>query len=100
MIQEALSVQRDKGGQIGQVLIELGRSPGTTLLQHGARAPGRPGDPRPLHGELHIPDLLDRVDANTAKMFNGIPVREEPGKLVVAHRNPMNTAVLDDIWSS
>ena len=95
MVQEALQIQREKGGQIGQVLIDLGHIDEATLQRALARQAGL--EMTDLSTVDFTPDLIQRVDANTARMFNVVPIREEPGKLIVALSNPQNTALLDDL---
>ncbi len=95
MIQEALATQRAEGGQIGQILVRNGHIDEATLQQGLARQAGM--EMVDL-GSVHFDDeLLSAVDANTAKMFNILPVRREGSKLVVALSNPSNTAVLEDL---
>ncbi|MDJ0973064.1 MAG: ATPase, T2SS/T4P/T4SS family [Planctomycetota bacterium] len=95
MIQEALAVQREEGGQIGQILIRLGHLDNGTLQMALARQAGLEiYDLTQVH---FTEELLDSIDANTAKMFCCIPVKMEPGKLTVALGNPQNTALLDDL---
>ncbi|MCP5065952.1 MAG: type II/IV secretion system protein [bacterium] len=95
MIQQALAVQKEEGGQIGQILIKQGDLQEKDLQIALARQAGL--EMIDLKTITFTPQLLERIDANTAKMFNCLPVREEPGKLVVALGNPQNTALLDDL---
>jgi len=95
MIQEALTLQREEGGQIGQILIKLGHLDEATLQKGLARQAGI--DLFDLGSVDFTPELLEAVDPETAKLFDVLPVRQEPGKLVVALGNPQNTAVLDDL---
>jgi type IV pilus assembly protein PilB len=94
-IQEALAIQREKGGQIGTVLLQLKFIENADLVKALA-----------IQSEMEIVDLaaiqipastLARVDAQTAQAFRVVPFREEPGVLHVALADPMNTAVLDDL---
>jgi type IV pilus assembly protein PilB len=94
-IQEALAIQRDKGGQIGRILQDLKFIDNADLVKALA-----------LQAEMEIVDLaaiqippqtLARVDAQTAQAFRVVPFREEAGALHVALADPMNTAVLDDL---
>jgi type IV pilus assembly protein PilB len=94
-IQEALAVQRDKGGQIGTILLQLKFVENADLVKALA-----------VQADMEIVDLaaiqipaatLARVDAQMAQAFRVVPFREEPGVLHVALADPMNTAVLDDL---
>ena len=95
MIQEALAIQREKGGQIGQILVAQGHIDAQTLQQGLARQAGM--EMTDLSTIQFTEDLLSAVDANTARMFNLVPVRREGSKLYVALSNPSNTAVLEDL---
>ncbi|MCA9316897.1 MAG: Flp pilus assembly complex ATPase component TadA, partial [Planctomycetes bacterium] len=95
MVQEALAHQRTEGGQIGQILVKLGHLDEPTLQTALARQAGL--EVVDLDQVQFTPDLLGRIDANTARMFNVVPIRQEGSKLVVALSNPQNTALLDDL---
>jgi len=95
MVQEALRVQREKGGQIGRILVDLGHIDEATLQQALGRQAGM--EMVDIRGTRLDEDLLRAVDANTARMFNVVPLRREGGKLIVALSNPANTAVLEDL---
>ncbi len=95
MIQEALAIQRGEGGQIGQILVKQGHLDESTLQQALARQAGM--EMTDLSTVNFDEDLLLSIDANTARMFNIVPVRREGSKLVVAISNPANTAVLEDL---
>ena len=96
MIQEALSVQQQEGGQIGQILIRLGHLAEPDLLKAlGVQAGMEVVD----LGAVEVdPEAVRKIDYNMASMFQIIPFRyREDGTLVVAMANPMNAAVLDDV---
>jgi type IV pilus assembly protein PilB len=95
IIQEALAIQKKDGGQIGQILVKKGYITPEVLQQALARQGGL--TTLDLGQVRFTPDLVSAIDANTAKMFNVIPVRREGGKLVVALSNPQNMTVLDDL---
>jgi type IV pilus assembly protein PilB len=94
-IQEALGVQRDKGGQIGQILISLGFATKFDVVRALAAQAGM--DSVDLGATTIPPQILKRVDAQTAQAFRVVPFKEEGGVLHVALADPMNTAVLDDL---
>jgi type IV pilus assembly protein PilB len=95
MIQEALARQRQEGGQIGQILVTLGHIDEATLQSALARQAGL--DFVDLATVSPSRDLIDAVDAETARIFNVIPIRREGGKIVVALSNPQNRTILDDL---
>ncbi|MAG59104.1 MAG: pilus assembly protein PilB [Planctomycetes bacterium] len=94
-IQEGLTVQREKGGQIGQILIQLGHISHQELLKALAEQAGMPMVDL---GATDIPDdVISKVDPQTAQAFRVVPFRVEGGVLHVALADPMNTSVLDDL---
>jgi type IV pilus assembly protein PilB len=95
IVQEALQVQKEEGGQIGQIFVRLGHIDEDTLQQALARQAGI--ETIDLAKIDFTPELLESIDPETAKVFHVIPVRQEAGKLLVALGNPQNTAVLDDL---
>ena len=94
-IQEALSLQREKGGQIGSLMIGLGFITKQDLTRALATQAGM--DSVELGGMTIPPEVLKRVDAQTAQAFRVVPFKQEGGVLYVAIADPMNTAVVDDL---
>ncbi|MHC4473201.1 MAG: GspE/PulE/PilB domain-containing protein, partial [Planctomycetota bacterium] len=96
MIQEALSIQREEGGQIGQILIGLGHLTEPDLLKAlGVQAGMEVVD---LTSDDIDPEAVQKIDYNMASMFQIMPYRfNDDGALVVVMANPMNVAVLDDV---
>jgi type IV pilus assembly protein PilB len=95
IIQEALSVQKKEGGQLGRILVRLGHIDEATLLSALGRQAGF--EMVDLSTVTFTPDLVEAVDPNTARIFGVVPVRREPGRLTVALANPQSTSVLDDL---
>jgi type IV pilus assembly protein PilB len=95
MIQEALSVQRRDGGQIGRILVKLGHISEAQLMAALGRQAGF--ETVDLSKVLFTPELLELVDASTAKIFGVVPVKKEGGTLTVAISNPQHSTVLDDL---
>jgi type IV pilus assembly protein PilB len=96
MIQEALAVQRQDGGLIGQILVRLGHITESDLLKAlGVQAGMEVAD---LSTASVDPEAIRKIDYNMANMFQIFPFRfNENGDVVVAMANPMNVAVLDDV---
>jgi type IV pilus assembly protein PilB len=95
IVQEALAIQKKEGGLIGAILVRKKHITEEQLQQGLAKQAGL--ELLDLGTVRFTPDLLQAVDANTAKMFGVVPVRREGSKLVVALSNPQNTTVLDDL---
>jgi len=97
MVQEGLSVQaeEDRGRRLGEILVGLGHIDEEQLVQGLANqadlAYVTSSDLSP------DPELLARVDAATARVYNALPVRMDNGSLVVAISDPLNVSVLTDL---
>ncbi|HYC76124.1 MAG TPA: ATPase, T2SS/T4P/T4SS family [Planctomycetota bacterium] len=94
-IQEALATQREKGGQIGSIMVGLGFISKADLTRALATQAGM--EAIDLSTLAVPPQVLQRVDAQTAQAFRVAPFKEENGVLWVALADPMNTSVLDDL---
>jgi type IV pilus assembly protein PilB len=95
IVQEVLAVQKKDGGLFGAILVKLKHISEEQLQQGLARQAGL--ELLDLSTVKFTPDLIQAVDANTARMFGVVPVRREGAKLIVALSNPQNTTVLDDL---
>lgn len=95
MIQEALSVQRAEGGQIGQILVRLGHVTESQLLMALGKQAGL--EVVDLRKTPPDPALVARIDRQMAEMFCVCPVRMDGAVMVVAISNPANVTVLDDL---
>ncbi len=94
-IQEALAMQRQKGGAIGDILIALGYINREELLLALGAQMGM--DVINLE-EMELADeVLDKVPATVAKAYNIIPISFENNLLTVAMANPHDIAVLDEL---
>ena len=94
-IQEALSVQRDKGGVIGEILVSLGYVSGEELLLAlGAQM----GMEVVNLEELTIDsEVIEKVPVTMAKAYNIVPFKMEDGTLTLAMANPHDINTLDDL---
>ncbi len=94
-IQEALALQREKGGALGSILVELGYvSEEEMLLALGAQVGME---------VVNLDDMklerttLEKVSPTMAKVYKIIPVKFENNMLTVAMADPLNVSVLDDL---
>jgi type IV pilus assembly protein PilB len=94
-IQEALAVQKEKGGPIGRILVEMRAITEADLVEALGRQAGM--DVVDLDAIEIPPEILSKVDATTANLLRIVPVREVDGTLVVAMADPLNVAALDDL---
>jgi type IV pilus assembly protein PilB len=95
-IQEALAVQRKKGGALGDILVELGYIGKDELLLALGAQMGM--EPVSLEDLERVPrEVLDLIPPTMARNYNIIPLRVEDGTLTVAMANPHDINVLDDL---
>lgn len=95
MVQEALDVQREKGGRLGEVLMSLGYITRVDLARALAEQAGMPFVD--LEKEAPSPDALRKVDGTTARTFGVVPVTLSGDQLTVAVSDPLNASVLGDL---
>src|SRR5262245_35905453 len=94
-VQQALAIQREKGGPIGKILIDLGHiTPSQLQLALGVQQGFEVVD---LEKVEIKPELAKRVDASSATVFKVVPVREKDGVLEVALADPLNAHFLDEL---
>jgi general secretion pathway protein E len=94
-VREALDLQKEKGGRLGEILIRLRAAKEGEVLEA-------------LSLQFHIPYLSDLLPAQVdpvllakipigfSKRYEILPIREENGRVVVAAANPLHLAALDD----
>src|SRR5262245_34233615 len=94
-VQQALQIQREKGGPIGKILIDLGHiTPSQLQLALGVQQGFEVVD---LEKVEIKPELAKRVDASSATVFKVVPVREKDGVLWVALADPLNSHFLQEL---
>ena len=94
-IQEALAIQQERSGRIGEILISLGHITKQDLARALATQAGMPF--LDLAKQPPTPEALQRVDAMTARAFGVLPLAVQGGELLVALADPMNASVLTDL---
>ena len=94
-IQEALQVQKDKGGAIGRILLAGGLIDDRQLTEALGRQSGM--DVVDLASVTITPDLIDMVPVNVAETYQVIPVSFDGTVLTVALGDPLNISMLDDL---
>jgi len=94
-VQEALDVQRDKGGSLADILLDLGY----LTQEQKAIALGLQAGMEVVDLEqVEIPkDVIARITPSVATMYHVVPVRYGDGVLTVAISNPLDVSVLDDL---
>ncbi len=94
-IQEALSRQREEGGQIGRILVEMGHLSEGDLKMGLARQMGLASVD--LDGVVPPEALVHAMDAATANIFRVVPFAKDGGVVKVALTDPTNLGCLDDL---
>jgi general secretion pathway protein E len=95
-VEEAVAVQREKGGRIGEILVRLGYVKEEAVLEALAE---QLGVAYLRHVSTADVDraLLTKVPIAFAKRYEILPLREVEGVVRVATAQPLVTAPLDDI---
>ena len=94
-IQEALQAQREKGGALGDIMVELKMISRDDLqLALGAQLGMEPVNLR----EVTIaPEVIAKLPLSMAKVLEVVPIKFDKNTLTVAMANPHNVSVLDDL---
>ena len=94
-VQEALAIQKERGGLIGAILIELGY---ITEEQRNAALAEQAGMEFIDLDKMEIPpDVISRVSVSIAEVYKIVPIRFENNTLTVVLADPMNINALDDL---
>ena len=94
-VQEALQTQRDHGGRIGEILVDMKCIEPTDV----ARALGEQAGLgyHDLAADPPQQDAIAKVELGTARAFGILPVKIEGGTMTVAIADPANVAMLSDL---
>ncbi|MFT4511817.1 MAG: type IV pilus assembly protein PilB [Planctomycetota bacterium] len=95
MIQEALQLQRDRGGRIGEVLVDMKCVEVPDVARALAEQAGLAY--HDLEADPPQPEAIAKVDLATARAFGIVPVRLEGKNLTVALADPANAPMLQDL---
>jgi type IV pilus assembly protein PilB len=95
MVQEALSVQREKGGRIGEILIAM-KCVGAADLARALASQAGLGY-HDLAAVAPTQDAIAKIDLATARAFGVLPVSLQGKVLKVAIADPANVAMLQDL---
>jgi general secretion pathway protein E len=95
-LDEALALQREKGGRLGDLLLKLQVLSEEHLLQGLCHQLDLPWLPHLDPGWVD-PALIGKVPIAFARRYHVLPVRVEDGRVLVAMADPFETAALDDL---
>jgi len=95
-LNEALQLQRQKGGKLGTILIQGGQLTEEQLIRFLAEQCGI--NFIHLHSVERVdPEVLAKVPENLARQHLMFPVEVKEGALTIAVADPLNVLVLDDL---
>lgn len=94
-LQHALDLQKEKGGLIGQILVELGYATEEAIAQVLTAQYGFPY--LPLRNYDIDPEIVKIIPKNVASQFCLIPVDKIGNNLTIAMSNPLNALAIEDI---
>ncbi|MFK7741885.1 MAG: GspE/PulE family protein [Planctomycetota bacterium] len=95
MIQEALQTQRDKGGRIGEILVDMESVSVNDVARALASQAGLQF--HDLDAEPPSSDALQKLDLASARAFGVLPIRLDGQTLTVAIADPANAPMLHDL---
>jgi type IV pilus assembly protein PilB len=94
-LEEALEIKKKRGGATGVVLVDLGYCEESDVSEALAHQLGMR---RVDLDEIEIPpEIIERIDAVTARSYSVVPVEFADGKLTVAMADPNNFRALDEL---
>jgi hypothetical protein len=94
-LERALNVQKDKGGLIGEVLVELGFAKEEDIAQSLTAQYGFPY--LPLSNYDINPEIIAIVPGRVARQYLLIPIDKIGNNLTLAMSNPLNVQAIEDV---
>lgn len=95
-LEEALAHQQEKGGRLGEVLLNLRALREEELLEGLAIQFGLSWMPQ-LETVAVDHDLIKKVPITFCRRYRVLPLRQEDGAVLVASTDPLETVALDDL---
>ena len=94
-LEKALAMQREKGGLIGELLVELGFAKEEDIAQSLTAQYGFPYLPL---GNYDInPEIIDIVPGRVARQYYLVPIDKIGNNLTLAMSNPLNVQAIEDV---
>lgn len=94
-LEKALLVQREKGGLIGEILVELGFTREEEIAQALTAQYGFPY--LPLSNYDINPELTNIIPARVARQYLLIPIDKIGNSITIAMSNPLNVQAVEDV---
>ena len=94
-LQKALIVQKEKGGLIGELLVELGFAKEEDIAQSLTAQYGFPY--LPLSNYDVNPEIINIVPGRVARQYLLVPIDKIGNNLTLAMSNPLNVQAIEDV---
>jgi len=94
-LEKAMAVQKQKGGLLGEILVELGFAKEEDIAQALTTQYGFPY--LPLNNYEINPEIIKLVPLRVAKQYLLIPIDKIGNNLTLAMSNPLNTQAIEDV---
>jgi type IV pilus assembly protein PilB len=91
----ALSIQKDKGGLIGEILVELGFVKEEDIAKALTMQYGFPY--LPLDNYEIEPGIVELIPARVARQYMLVPIDKIGNNLSIAMSNPLNEHAIEDV---
>ena len=92
---KALSIQKEKGGLIGEILVELGYAQEEDIAQALTAEYGFPY--LPLSNYEISPEIIEIIPSRVAKQYLLVPIDKIGNNLTIAMSNPLNVQAIEDV---
>jgi type IV pilus assembly protein PilB len=94
-LEKALAVQKERGGLIGELLVELGFAKEEDIAQSLTAQYGFPY--LPLSNYDINPEIIGIVPGRVARQYLLIPIDKISNNLTLAMSNPLNVQAIEDV---
>ncbi len=94
-LEKALSVQKEKGGLIGELLVELGFAKEEDIAQALTAQYGFPY--LPLSNYEINPNVINIIPGRVARQYLLVPIDRIGNNLTLAMSNPLNIQAVEDV---
>lgn len=94
-LDKALSIQKEKGGLIGEVIVELGFAKEEDIAQALTAQYGFPY--LPLANYDINPEIINVIPGRVARQYLLIPIDKTGNNLTIAMSNPLNFQAIEDV---
>jgi len=94
-LDKGLGIQKEKGGLIGEILVELGYAKEEDIAQALTAEYGFPY--LPLNNYEINPETISVIPARVARQYFLIPIDKIGNNLTIAMSNPLNVQAIEDV---